>query len=157
MAGTGKGYCPPDGYDQQSLFRHYQCYERRFGFECGPDQLRMDVPAPGIDPSSPNWLTYIIVFVVLDFAGYVVHAIDHKVNFFGTVIWYTIAVKNSTWPVRCGKVFLFCQAVCDTPPACSPAGYRSEGGGHHRTVAFICTILVSHAISIPWDSWRISL
>ena len=43
----------------------YQCYERRFGFECGPDQLRMDVPAPGIDPSSPELtLTYIIVFVV---------------------------------------------------------------------------------------------
>lgn len=29
-----------------------------------------------------HWYTYVIVFVVLDFAGYVVHAIDHKINFF---------------------------------------------------------------------------
>lgn len=40
----------------------------------------------------PNWLTYIIVFVVLDFAGYVVHAIDHKVNFF----WNSHLVHHSS-------------------------------------------------------------
>ena len=28
------------------------------------------------------WYTYLIVFIVLDFAGYVVHALNHKVNFF---------------------------------------------------------------------------
>lgn len=39
-----------------------------------------------------NWLTYIIVFVVLDFAGYVVHAIDHKVNFF----WNSHLVHHSS-------------------------------------------------------------
>lgn len=39
-----------------------------------------------------NWLTYFIVFVVLDFAGYVVHAIDHKVNFF----WNSHLVHHSS-------------------------------------------------------------
>ena len=29
-----------------------------------------------------TWLTYVIAFIVLDFAGYVVHALDHRVNFF---------------------------------------------------------------------------
>ncbi len=29
-----------------------------------------------------TWLTYVIAFIVLDFAGYVVHLINHKVNFF---------------------------------------------------------------------------
>ncbi|RYY48772.1 MAG: sterol desaturase family protein [Chitinophagaceae bacterium] len=29
-----------------------------------------------------SWYTYVIVFVVLDFAGYAVHALNHKVNFF---------------------------------------------------------------------------
>lgn len=28
------------------------------------------------------WYTYVIVFIVLDFAGYAVHALNHKVNFF---------------------------------------------------------------------------
>ena len=39
-----------------------------------------------------NWVTYLIVFVVLDFAGYVVHAIDHKVNFF----WNSHLVHHSS-------------------------------------------------------------
>ncbi|MBX3242465.1 MAG: sterol desaturase family protein [Chitinophagaceae bacterium] len=29
-----------------------------------------------------TWLTYVIVFIVLDFAGYLTHALQHKVNFF---------------------------------------------------------------------------
>ncbi|MFT3980184.1 MAG: sterol desaturase family protein [Ferruginibacter sp.] len=29
-----------------------------------------------------HWYTYLIVFIVLDFSGYVVHALNHKVNFF---------------------------------------------------------------------------
>ena len=28
------------------------------------------------------WYTYVIVFIVLDFSGYAVHALNHKVNFF---------------------------------------------------------------------------
>lgn len=39
-----------------------------------------------------NWLTYVIVFVVLDFAGFVVHAIDHKVNFF----WNSHLIHHSS-------------------------------------------------------------
>lgn len=39
-----------------------------------------------------NWLTYLIVFIVLDFAGYVVHAIDHKINFF----WNSHLVHHSS-------------------------------------------------------------
>lgn len=39
-----------------------------------------------------TWLTYIIVFVVLDFAGYVVHALDHKVNFF----WNSHIIHHSS-------------------------------------------------------------
>lgn len=39
-----------------------------------------------------NWITYVIVFVVLDFAGYVVHALDHKVNFF----WNSHLVHHSS-------------------------------------------------------------
>lgn len=39
-----------------------------------------------------SWLTYLVVFVVLDFAGYVVHAIDHKINFF----WNAHLVHHSS-------------------------------------------------------------
>ena len=39
-----------------------------------------------------TWLTYVIVFIVLDFAGYAVHALDHKVNFF----WNSHLVHHSS-------------------------------------------------------------
>jgi sterol desaturase/sphingolipid hydroxylase (fatty acid hydroxylase superfamily) len=39
-----------------------------------------------------SWLTYVIAFIVLDFAGYVVHAIDHKVNFF----WNSHIIHHSS-------------------------------------------------------------
>lgn len=38
------------------------------------------------------WYTYVIVFIVLDFAGYAVHAIDHKVNFF----WNSHIIHHSS-------------------------------------------------------------
>jgi alkylglycerol monooxygenase len=41
---------------------------------------------------SATWLTYVIAFIVLDFAGYVVHAIDHKVNFF----WNSHIIHHSS-------------------------------------------------------------
>jgi sterol desaturase/sphingolipid hydroxylase (fatty acid hydroxylase superfamily) len=39
-----------------------------------------------------NWLTFLIVFIVLDFAGYTVHALDHKINFF----WNSHIVHHSS-------------------------------------------------------------
>lgn len=39
-----------------------------------------------------SWLTYLIAFIVLDFAGYVVHAIDHRVNFF----WNSHIIHHSS-------------------------------------------------------------
>ena len=39
-----------------------------------------------------TWLTYVIAFVVLDFAGYAVHALDHKVNFF----WNSHLIHHSS-------------------------------------------------------------
>ncbi len=39
-----------------------------------------------------TWVTYIIAFIVLDFAGYVVHALDHKVNFF----WNSHIIHHSS-------------------------------------------------------------
>ncbi len=39
-----------------------------------------------------NWPTYVIVFIVLDFAGYTVHALDHKVNFF----WNSHIIHHSS-------------------------------------------------------------
>jgi sterol desaturase/sphingolipid hydroxylase (fatty acid hydroxylase superfamily) len=39
-----------------------------------------------------TWLTYVVAFIVLDFAGYVVHLIDHKVNFF----WNSHIVHHSS-------------------------------------------------------------
>ncbi|MCP9751897.1 sterol desaturase family protein [Ferruginibacter sp. HRS2-29] len=39
-----------------------------------------------------TWLTYVVAFIALDFAGYVVHAIDHKVNFF----WNSHLVHHSS-------------------------------------------------------------
>jgi sterol desaturase/sphingolipid hydroxylase (fatty acid hydroxylase superfamily) len=39
-----------------------------------------------------SWLTYIVAFIVLDFAGYVVHLLDHKVNFF----WNSHIVHHSS-------------------------------------------------------------
>ncbi len=38
-----------------------------------------------------SWLTYIIAFIVLDFSGYVVHLINHKINFF----WNSHIVHHS--------------------------------------------------------------
>lgn len=39
-----------------------------------------------------TWLTYVVAFIALDFAGYVVHLIDHKVNFF----WNSHIVHHSS-------------------------------------------------------------
>ena len=39
-----------------------------------------------------GWLTYLIVFIVLDFAGYLVHALDHRVNFF----WNSHIIHHSS-------------------------------------------------------------
>lgn len=39
-----------------------------------------------------TWLTYVVAFIVLDFAGYVVHAIDHKINFF----WNSHIIHHSS-------------------------------------------------------------
>jgi sterol desaturase/sphingolipid hydroxylase (fatty acid hydroxylase superfamily) len=39
-----------------------------------------------------TWLTYIIAFIVLDFAGYVVHALDHRVNF----LWNSHIIHHSS-------------------------------------------------------------
>lgn len=39
-----------------------------------------------------TWLTYVIAFIVLDFAGYVVHAIDHRINFF----WNSHIIHHSS-------------------------------------------------------------
>ncbi len=39
-----------------------------------------------------TWLTFLIAFIVLDFAGYWVHRIDHKVNFF----WNSHIVHHSS-------------------------------------------------------------
>ncbi len=39
-----------------------------------------------------TWITYVIVFIVLDFAGYAVHALDHKVNFF----WNSHIIHHSS-------------------------------------------------------------
>jgi alkylglycerol monooxygenase len=39
-----------------------------------------------------TWLTYLITFIVLDFAGYAVHALDHKINFF----WNSHIIHHSS-------------------------------------------------------------
>ncbi len=39
-----------------------------------------------------TWLTYVIAFIVLDFAGYLVHAIDHRINFF----WNSHIIHHSS-------------------------------------------------------------
>ena len=39
-----------------------------------------------------TWLVYLVTFITLDFAGYVVHLIDHKVNFF----WNSHIIHHSS-------------------------------------------------------------
>ena len=39
-----------------------------------------------------TWVTYVIAFIVLDFAGYIVHALDHRINFF----WNSHIVHHSS-------------------------------------------------------------
>ncbi len=39
-----------------------------------------------------TWLTYLIAFIVLDFAGYTVHALDHRINFF----WNSHIIHHSS-------------------------------------------------------------
>ena len=41
---------------------------------------------------SATWVTYMIAFIVLDFAGYTVHALDHKINFF----WNSHIIHHSS-------------------------------------------------------------
>ena len=45
-----------------------------------------------VTPIKASWLTYLIAFIVLDFAGYVVHALDHRINFF----WNSHIVHHSS-------------------------------------------------------------
>jgi sterol desaturase/sphingolipid hydroxylase (fatty acid hydroxylase superfamily) len=39
-----------------------------------------------------TWVTYMVTFIVLDFSGYVVHALDHKINFF----WNSHIIHHSS-------------------------------------------------------------
>ena len=39
-----------------------------------------------------TWLTFVIAFIVLDFAGYLVHTLDHKINFF----WNSHIIHHSS-------------------------------------------------------------
>ena len=39
-----------------------------------------------------TWITYLVTFIVLDFSGYVVHALDHKINFF----WNSHIIHHSS-------------------------------------------------------------
>jgi len=39
-----------------------------------------------------TWITYLVTFIVLDFAGYAVHALDHRINFF----WNSHIVHHSS-------------------------------------------------------------
>lgn len=39
-----------------------------------------------------TWLVYLVTFITLDFAGYVVHLIDHKINFF----WNSHVIHHSS-------------------------------------------------------------
>ena len=39
-----------------------------------------------------TWVIYIVAFIVLDFAGYIVHALDHRINFF----WNSHIVHHSS-------------------------------------------------------------
>jgi alkylglycerol monooxygenase len=39
-----------------------------------------------------TWLIYLVTFITLDFAGYVVHALDHKINFF----WNSHIIHHSS-------------------------------------------------------------
>ena len=41
---------------------------------------------------SESWITYVVAFIVLDLAGYLVHALDHKVNFF----WNSHIIHHSS-------------------------------------------------------------
>ncbi len=41
---------------------------------------------------SASWLTYVVAFIVLDFAGFAVHALAHKVNFF----WNSHIIHHSS-------------------------------------------------------------
>ena len=43
-----------------------------------------------------TWLAYVVAFLVIDFSGYWVHRWSHKINFFGTIILFTIVAKNLT-------------------------------------------------------------
>jgi sterol desaturase/sphingolipid hydroxylase (fatty acid hydroxylase superfamily) len=57
----------------------------------------------GLYQMEANWLAYIIAFIVIDFYGYWTHRWSHQINFSGTNMPYTTAVKNLTWLVRCAK------------------------------------------------------
>lgn len=39
-----------------------------------------------------TWVTYVIIIILLDFAGYAVHALQHKVNFF----WNAHVIHHSS-------------------------------------------------------------
>lgn len=41
---------------------------------------------------SATWVTYVVAFIVLDFAGYAVHALDHRINFF----WNSHIIHHSS-------------------------------------------------------------
>jgi alkylglycerol monooxygenase len=52
--------------------------------------------------ASSAW-TYIFTFVALDFIGYWMHRLSHRLIFFGDIMWCIIAAKNSIYPVRYAK------------------------------------------------------
>ena len=92
-----------------------------------------------------TWLTYVIAFIVLDFAGYVVHALDHRINFF----WNSHIIHHSSeeFNLACAlrqSISVFVRLFVILLIACRLAwcADRSDRGG--GTASFVCAVLVPY-------------
>jgi alkylglycerol monooxygenase len=81
-----------------------------------------------------TWMMYAVAFFVLDFAGYWVHRIDHKINFF----WNAHIVHHSS------EEFNLACALRQSISSCCIGRCTCHCNSNHCTYSFICTILVPY-------------
>ncbi len=98
----GKRYYPERRHDLQPEQWHYQCDQRcirsqHYHIAYGWIEERV-----AIIHIKTTWLTYVIGFFAIDFAGYWVHRLQHKVNFFwnGHIIHHSSEEFNLACALR---------------------------------------------------------
>ena len=105
-----------------------------------------------------TWLTYMIAFFVIDFAGYWVHRWSHHVNVFWNL--HIIHHSSEEFNLACAlrqSISMFVKSLHFPFDTCSPVG-RTDRSDRNcwATSIYLPNSGTIPSISIKWVSWKIS-